>query len=136
MARTPSCGQLRKDTRRVVQVLLELSADVNAQSKQAYTPLMFAARLGDLDIVELLAARGADLNATQAQGATALVIAIQNAHWDVAGLLLDKGADPNAASTGFTALHLATQIRRPELLKFATAGLDGQTRQSRHHQAR
>jgi uncharacterized protein len=101
-------------------VLLELSADVNAKSKQGYTPLLFAVRQGYLDIVEILSARGADLNATQAQGATALVIAVQNAHWDVAGLLLDKGADPNAASTGFTALHLATQVRRPEILKFAT----------------
>ena len=104
----------------VVQVLLELSADVNAKSTQGYTPLMFAVRQGYLEIVELLVAGGADFNATQVQGATPLVIAIQNAHWDVAGLLLDKGADPNAASTGFTPLHLATQIRRPEVLKFAT----------------
>jgi ankyrin repeat protein len=104
----------------VVEVLLELSADINAKSKQGYTPLLFAVRQGHDDIVDLLISRGADLNATQAQGATALLIAVQNAHWDIAGMLLDKGADPNVASTGFTALHLATQVRRPEVLKFAT----------------
>jgi ankyrin repeat protein len=104
----------------VVEVLLELKADVNSKSKQGYNPLLFAVRQGNADIVELLIGRGADLNAAQAQGATALVIAIQNAQWDIAGMLLDKGANPNVASTGFTALHLATQVRRPELLKFAT----------------
>jgi ankyrin repeat protein len=106
--------------RAVVELLLELNADVNSQSKQKYSPLLFAVRQGHADIVERLIARGADLNATQTQGATALVIAIQNAQWDIAGMLLDKGANPNVDSTGFTALHLATQIRRPELLKFAT----------------
>ncbi len=103
----------------VVQLLLEKGADVNTKSKQGYSPLLFAARQGYLDIVGSLIAAGADLNATQAQGASALIIAIQNAHWDVAGLLIDKGADPNVSSTGFTPLHLATQVRRPEVLKFA-----------------
>jgi ankyrin repeat protein len=103
----------------VVQALLEMKAEVNSKSKQGYSPLMFAVRQGYLDIVEMLVARGAELNAVQTQGATPLIMAVQNAHWDIAGLLIDKGADVNVASTGFTALHLVTQIRRPEVLKFA-----------------
>jgi ankyrin repeat protein len=103
----------------VVQVLIENGADVTTASKNGYTALLFAARQGRLAIVQALLAAGANVNATQSQGIAPLTIAIYNSHWDVAAHLLEKGADPNLATSGFTPLHLAIQIRRPELLQFA-----------------
>lgn len=71
------------------------------------TPLLFAARSGDLESARLLIAAGANVNDTMADGNTALVIAAHSGHGSVAGLLLEQGADPNAAPLGYTALHAA-----------------------------
>jgi ankyrin repeat protein len=71
------------------------------------TPLLFAARSGDLDSARLLIAAGASASDTAADGNTALVIAAHSGHGSLAALLLDHGADPNAAPLGYTALHAA-----------------------------
>ena len=71
------------------------------------TPLLFAARSGDLESARLLVAAGADVHDTTADGNTALVIAAHGGHGLLAAFLLDAGADPNAAPLGYTALHAA-----------------------------
>ncbi len=71
------------------------------------TPLLFAARSGDLESARLLVAAGADVRDTTADGNTALVIAAHSGHGLLAAFLLDAGADPNAAPLGYTALHAA-----------------------------
>ena len=71
------------------------------------TPLLFAARSGDLESARLLIAAGADVHDTAADGNTALNIAAHSGHGSLAALLLDEGADPNAAPLGYTALHAA-----------------------------
>ena len=74
------------------------------------TPLLFAARSGDLESARLLIAAGADVHDTAADGNTALNIAAHSGHGSLAAFLLDAGADPNAAPLGYTALH-ATVLR-------------------------
>ena len=86
-------------------------------NKGGLTPLLFAARDGDLDAAKLLAAAGANLNATTGIGETALMLAAHNDHTEVALFLLDKGADPNAADIGYTALHAAVLRSDLELVK-------------------
>ena len=71
------------------------------------TPLLFAARSGDLESARLLIAAGADVRDTAADGNTALNIAAHSGHASVAAFLLAEGADPNAAPLGYTALHAA-----------------------------
>ncbi len=71
------------------------------------TPLLFAARSGDLESARLLIAAGADVNDTAADGNTALIIAAHSGSGSVAALLLEQGADPNAAPLGYAALHAA-----------------------------
>ena len=71
------------------------------------TPLLFAARSGDLESARLLVAAGADVHDTTADGNTALVIAAHSGHGSLAAFLLDEGADANAAPLGYTALHAA-----------------------------
>ena len=71
------------------------------------TPLLFAARSGDLESAKLLVAAGADVHDTTADGNTALVIAAHSGHGSLAAFLLDEEADANAAPLGYTALHAA-----------------------------
>jgi len=71
------------------------------------TPLLFAARSGDVDSARLLLAAGAEVNDALPDGTSALVLAAHSGHGAVGALLLDKGADPNAAAVGYTALHAA-----------------------------
>ena len=72
-----------------------------------YTPLLFAARVGDLASARLLVAAGADVNDQPPYGTSAAVVAAHSGHGAVAAFLLEQGADPNAADAGYTALHAA-----------------------------
>jgi ankyrin repeat protein len=72
-----------------------------------FTPLLFAARVGDVESAAHLLDAGADVNDPAPYGASVLVVATHSGHGRVARLLLDRGADPNAAAAGYTALHAA-----------------------------
>ena len=72
-----------------------------------YTPLLFAARVGDLASARLLVAAGADVNDTAPYGTSATVVAAHSGHGELAVFLLEQGADPNTAGAGYTALHAA-----------------------------
>jgi ankyrin len=116
----------------VVQLLIDARADIGARSltyaqtvvgeqtqragreelnytvlRGGATPLLFAARVGDVESARLLLAAGADVNDSQPDGVGALVLAAHSGHGNVAALLLDRGADPNAFGSGYTALHVA-----------------------------
>jgi ankyrin repeat protein len=142
-----------------VKVLLEHGADVHARSEVwsqlwqtvdftrdahpdqriwvkegGYTPLLFAARVGDLASAKLLVAAGANINDTAASGLSTILLAVQSVidyrflpePYRAGGLgylsphaipasdgnellefLIEKGANPNSAQAGFTALHAA-----------------------------
>ena len=79
----------------------------NARIDSGFTPLLFAAREGDLTVVRLLLAHGADLMATSTEGANALLVATVRGHVDLATFFLDRGMDPNFDGPGYTALHWA-----------------------------
>jgi len=114
----------------VVKALIEAHADLNAGTKQGFTPLHFAARVGDRETVEVLLAAGVNINiltqpdaaafaqekvpvpvgtprAATTPGYTPLLIATLRGHVDLALFLLDHGADPNVAAGGITPLHWA-----------------------------
>jgi uncharacterized protein len=116
----------------VVRLLVETGADLRARSRTypqtvvgvqtqragreqlnytvlrgGSTPLLFAARVGDVPSADILLAAGADANDSLPDGTSALVLAAHSGHGGVAARLLDHGADPNAFATGYTALHAA-----------------------------
>ena len=99
----------------VARALIELGADVHARTTSGFTPLLFAARAGDLESTRMLLAAGADANETSSEGASALLVATVRGHAQVATFLLDRGADPNADRAGYTALHWASGIWETEL---------------------
>lgn len=87
-------------------MLASYGSDIQATPKGGYTPLLFAARVGDLETVKLLIERGADPNEATAQDGNALVLASVGGHEKLALFLLEKGANPNAKdSSGLTPLH-------------------------------
>ncbi|HYL39185.1 MAG TPA: photosynthetic reaction center cytochrome c subunit family protein [Bryobacteraceae bacterium] len=92
---------------------------VNAEEapRGGSTPLLFAARSGDLDSAKMLVASGANVNDTAPDGNSALVVAAYSGSGRVAQFLLDKDAGPNAAGGGYTALHAAVLRGDLELVK-------------------
>jgi ankyrin repeat protein len=123
----------------VVKVLLAHRADVQARSESwsqveavsphgapeynrtipygNNTPLMFAARVGDLASARLLVAAGANVNDQDAWGVSVVALAAHSGFLDVVEFLLDKGADPNKSGAGFTALHEAIMRREEPLVR-------------------
>jgi uncharacterized protein len=112
-----------------VKALIDAHADLKAATRQGFTPMHFAARVGDIETVKLLLAAGVDINIptrpdadapradaplpagiprpTGGPGYTPLLIATLRANVDLAVFLLDHGADPNIAAAGLTPLHWA-----------------------------
>jgi len=128
----------------VVRMLIDRGADVNARSKfvpsatgrgfegatpvggrpnqaaeenasGSLTPLMFAAREGDLESARMLVAAGADVNLRSGDGKDALGLAIFNGGYDVASFLIDSHANVNQADAQrFTPLFWAVDRRNME----------------------
>jgi len=79
------------------------------------TPLMFAARDGNVELARILAGAGADVDAVAGDGKTALALAIINGNYEVASLLVDRKADVNRADAQrFTPLFWAVDRRNME----------------------
>ena len=136
-AREASYGQTAlmraaaRDDPEVVRLLLAHGADVHARSttyllpvslgnplddvgggavmvpQRGYTPLLFAARHGQVENVRLLLDAGADVDEAAPTGESALVVASFSGQGRVAALLLERGADPNDQGAGYTPLHTA-----------------------------
>jgi len=127
-----------------VKVLIDAGADVNARSKFVaaangrgfegrspkadaadqkpedfasgwLTPLMFAAREGDVESARMLVAAGADVNALAGDAKNALGLAIFNGNYEVASYLIDAKSNVNQADTQrFTPLYWAVDRRNME----------------------
>jgi len=93
--------------RHIVTVLLEHDADVGVSSMKGMTPLLTAARSGDIEMAKLLVAAGAGVNDLGSDGTHALPFAIINGQEAFALFLLEQGADPNGTIDGISALHAA-----------------------------
>lgn len=79
------------------------------------TPLVFAAREGDLESATLLVDAGADVNALAGDGKNALGVAMFNGNYELASYLIDEGCDVNHADTQrFTPLFWAVDRRNME----------------------
>jgi ankyrin repeat protein len=128
----------------IVKMLIDKGADVNARTKfvpsatgrgfegatpvaskpgQApednssgmLSPLMFAAREGDIESARLLVAAGAQVNATDGDGKDSLGLAIFNGSYEVASFLIDNHANVNQADAQrFTPLFWAVDRRNME----------------------
>ncbi len=79
------------------------------------TPLVFAAREGDIESARKLVAAGAKIDQTTEYGWTPLLTAVNNRNDRLAAMLIESGANVNLANKGaWTPLYLATDNRNIE----------------------
>ena len=84
-------------------------------SNGGFTPLLFAAREGDLESARLLMAAGANVNAIASDGKDPLGLAIYNGNYELASYLMDGGANvDHPDAEGFTPLFWAVDRRNME----------------------
>ena len=123
----------------IMRELIAAGADVEAQSKIGFTPLLFVTRNGDREAAEILIAAGAGVNTGGSDGTHALPLAIVSGHDAFARFLLDQGADPDSTIHGIGALHAAAssvdmwlrdwlRARGASVFSRSTAGLDAASR--------
>jgi ankyrin repeat protein len=95
---------------KMIQLLIEHGADVNARGITGTTPLFWAVLRGQKDDVKFLLDHGADPNLTNAFGDTPLICAVQLGYLSLVPPLVEKGADVNAQNQGqMRALGFAMQ---------------------------
>ena len=91
----------------VVRALVAHGADVHPRPRQRFSPLIAAARNGDIEMAEALLAAGARVDDTGIDGGHPLAYAVIAGQSAFAHFLLEQDADPNGAVDGVTALHAA-----------------------------
>ncbi|MCE2540225.1 MAG: ankyrin repeat domain-containing protein, partial [Acidobacteria bacterium] len=98
----------------VVRLLLA----AGAATLKGFTPLMYAARNGDVATAATLIAAGSDVNEPSADGTHVLPFSIVSGQDAFALYLLEQGADPNGEMGGVSALHAAAGNVSPWLLEW------------------
>ena len=96
-----------------------LSDPPNTQNKFGETPLMTAARKGDMEKVQALGETGAPMDIQNIQGQTALTIAAEKGDGKILGFLIQAGANIHIRDDyGRTALMMAAWGGHPEAVDF------------------
>jgi uncharacterized protein len=120
-----------------VDALLTAGADFKTRDRFGFSPLLFAAREGKINVLPVLVKAGEDpkevvqprfrqrshkiaqanrgIAGITAPGTSALSLAVANAHYEAATKLLELGADPNAEANGWGPLHSITWVRKAGL---------------------
>ncbi|MBN2874135.1 MAG: ankyrin repeat domain-containing protein [Spirochaetales bacterium] len=111
------CLAARCRHRSIVELLLSLGADIDAQSDdRGYTPLMDAAQQGDMAMLDYLLGKGAQTNVRSKDGQTALILAVGRNDEEMVSRLLEYGADPDIADKlGLSARKYASLFKNPRI---------------------
>jgi ankyrin repeat protein len=98
-----------------VQALLEHDAEVN---KHGWTPLHYAAAVGNVDIMKLLLDKSAYIDAESPNKTTPIMMAARAGQTDAVKLLIEEGADLSLTNEqGLSALDFAKKGEHPELVE-------------------
>ena len=105
---------------KIVRLLLDNGAEVNAANKKGTSALHFAVRSESTDIVRDLLKKSANPNQENPVGETPLHWAASKGHCGIVALLLDNGADINAMTTSkhMSVLHFAVRSNHPDIVRY------------------
>ncbi|KAJ5067024.1 ankyrin repeat protein [Anaeramoeba ignava] len=111
---------------RLISLLVEKGANVNAKTKENKTPLHIACQNNSFPLIKFLLSKGADINPSIAWIQSPFQFACQNGSIDVIKYLINKGAYINGkTSEDQTALHFACQNNSVKVIDFLISlGLD------------
>jgi ankyrin repeat protein len=102
---------------KIVHILLEKGANVNAAGGKYGSPLQEAAAQGHIEIIGTLLEKGANVNAAGGVHGSALQLAAARGHIEIVGTLLENGADVNTAGRFYgSALQLAAARGHTEIV--------------------
>jgi ankyrin repeat protein len=94
-----------------IERLIAKGADIDGESEEGATPLIFAVANNQLSSVKTLLAHNPDVNKMTSNYETALIISVKNQNTAIAEALIRGGADIDLADKfGATALHYASLI--------------------------
>lgn len=100
---------------------------LEARTSEGFTPLILAARCGDVKIVRMLMARGADPHAIDDMERTALHYASYGTHEEIVEVLLDCGANASSVTAdGHTPLTVASFQGSLPIVEHICRSLGGQ----------
>ncbi|KAL4755848.1 Pfs, NACHT and Ankyrin domain protein [Aspergillus foveolatus] len=85
---TPVSHAAEMGHQKIVQILLDHEADINAPDRFGKTPLLYALESDNLDMMSLLLSRGANPNRFNHEGETPLTLAVKGKKTQVVRLLL------------------------------------------------
>ncbi|MDM8563666.1 ankyrin repeat domain-containing protein, partial [Candidatus Marithioploca araucensis] len=97
----------------IIDVLLEAGADVNKRHIHGFTPFLYSAEVGELDIFRRIYKAGGNLTDCLDNGANIISIALSYSKFDIAAYILEHGdkeqirqlINTKNKSKGFTALY-------------------------------
>ena len=107
------CGHIE-----LIQVLIDLGADMHAANRHGHVPLSIAVEEGQIESTECLLANGADPNARGGHyRGTVLHRAVLHRSLQMVNALLSAGADPNCRdANGKTPLHDAIGVGNQKIV--------------------
>ena len=140
---TPLMFATLGDRRAIVQRLLELEVDTDAQGSNGWSAMTIAAAKGYTAMIQTLASAGAEINVTDVYGWTPLMRAVDNGHWSSVLLLSSlEGIElDNQDEAGNTALHHAVVHRNLDMVrqlieKGASQGVENNAQQTAYQLAK
>lgn len=108
---------------RLVKLLLENRASLNAVDKVGATALMISSEQGNLQVVVLLVRAGADLDVEDIFGKSALSLAAEQERFEVVVYLMRVDSNPcSPKNDGMTPLHTAARHGRLGVVKALVGG--------------